>query len=84
MAVATSTHNTLRKLGADLRWLVEKCGVAPELIHVAIVVRSQAEVDKIAAGFEREFDAASMERGDRGNKIVVHGVRIAAVILEKA
>jgi hypothetical protein len=78
-----SAENTLRKIGAHLRWQLEKCGVDAEKQTFVIVVSTDDERDAIVAGFERDFDQGSMSRGTDTHRITVHGVNISVVVQAK-
>ena len=64
MAIATSTQNILRKLGAHLRWMLEKEGLKPEEVSVAICVGNETEKSLMISAFLRDFDKSSMARND--------------------
>ena len=84
-AVAHSTQNTLRKLGADLRWFVEKNGVDPQKATVMLCVESLADRDKLIDGFGREYEGEVMKRWAHAPfQIMVHGIGIAIVVKEPA
>jgi adenine deaminase len=85
-AAAVSKENTLRKLGAHLRWQFEKCGVdADRDASVIVVVEREEDRSNMISGFLRDFDAGSMRRNDASpHQIVVHGVRIAVIVREPA
>lgn len=78
--VATSTQNTLRKLGANLRWFIEKSGVKPEEVYVAIVVNSKADRDKITAAFTREHDRETMTRFETPDRLAISGVKVTVTV----
>lgn len=79
---AVSTQNTLSKAAAHLRWLVEKSGVNPEGVFVAIVVNTDVEREKLEAQLKTEFDPATMTRGP--HRIIAHGVKIAVTKAQEA
>ena len=78
--VKTATQNTLRKLGADARWLLDKNGVDAEKAYIAILVETPAERDRMMVAFQDEFDKASMTRTT--STITVHGVKIFVTVKE--
>jgi hypothetical protein len=83
--VAISMQNTLRKVGADLRWQLEKCGISAEKAYVVIVVETKAERDRVIEGFARDYDSAVMRHADGApHQIIIHGVRIAVRVREPA
>lgn len=80
---AVSTTNTLSKLGAHLRWQVEKSGVDPEKVDVFIVVRTKDEAALIKARFLEDFDPAAMTHNKNAPHLFcVHGVKIHFGITE--
>lgn len=84
MAVATSSQNTLRKLGSHLRWMIEKEGIDAEKVRVAICVNDETEKSLMISAFLREFEKQTMTRNDlTPNCVVVHGVPIWIVIKAK-
>lgn len=83
MSVAAVAQNTLRKAGADLRWLLDKAGVKAETAaRVVVVVETAEDRRKMIDVFDREYDPAVMDRCVGQPTIVVHGVRIAVTIRE--
>lgn len=79
--VTTSTQNTLRKLGADLRWLVEKSGLNPEEMIVSLGVKTAHEQSLMLTTFLREFDGATMMRYDAfPHMIQLNGVTVWVVV----
>ena len=84
--IATSTQNTLSKLGAHLRWQLEKCGLDAERdAVVTIVVESEVQRSKLISGFLAGYDRSVMRRDDgQPGQIVLHGVRVAVVVREMA
>lgn len=82
MTKAAAAH-TLRKLGADLRWLIEGNGVDPERAHVVIVVETKADRERLTECFAQGFDAGAMARSSAApHQVTVHGVRIAVSVRE--
>jgi hypothetical protein len=79
-APTTSTQNTLRKLGAHLRWFIEKSGVNPEGVYVAIVVNSKADHDRITAAFAQEHDRQFMVRFETPDRIAINGVKVTVTV----
>ena len=78
------TQNTLRKLGADLRWLLDKNRVDAEKSYAIIVVETVAERDRLIAAFHTNFDAASMSRSVKSpHQVTIHGVRVAVTVKEE-
>jgi len=81
--VAISTSNTLSKVGAHLRWLLEKSGIDPENggTVISIGVRSNEEQSRLISTLLREYDANNMQRSDTDAAFVrVHGVPIFVVV----
>ncbi len=71
----TSTTNMLSKVGADLRWFIEREGVDPTKCIVSIGVPDGAALERMKAMYGRDFDARSMSRDERYPAIVVsHGI----------
>lgn len=82
MSVAVA-QNTLRKAGADLRWLLDKAGVKAETdARIVIVVETVGDRKKLIDVFDREYDPAVMDRCVGQPAIVVHGVRIYVTVRE--
>ncbi len=83
-AAATSTVNMLSKVGADLRWFLEREGVDPERCVVSIGVPDEVAVAAVSETFRRDYVAGRMERRDDCPlMIVAHGVRMAVVARSK-
>ena len=79
--VAISHQNTLRKFGADLRWLVEKSGLNPEQVVVSLGVKTTHDQSLLLSTFLREFDGAAMMRYDQfPHMIQLHGVTVWAIV----
>ena len=68
--------NALRKLGADLRWLMEQSGLDPELPTFVLVVDRPKDRDAMIEAFRKNFEPAVMKRPSEPHAIVVHGVRM--------
>jgi len=80
---AVTTSNTLSKVGAHLRWLIEKSGVNPEngSAIITIGVRNNEDQSRMIATLLREYDANHMQRTDTDSTYVrVHGVPIFVVV----
>lgn len=81
MTVAVSMEPTLRKLGAHLRWFIEKNGVNSEDVIVSIGVKSENDRSLLISGFLREFDKDTMKRWDKApDGVQVHGVKVFVVL----
>ncbi len=81
MAVATATSNALRKLGAHLRWLLEREGVDPEQCVISLGVPDEVARSQMISALLRDFDAATMTRHDGfAEVVVVHGVPICITV----
>jgi len=77
MTVAISTTNTLRKLGAHLRVMLELEGVDPEQCVISLGVPDEVAKSQMISALLRDFDPATMRRHDEFTAIVVvHGVPI--------
>ena len=77
---ATSTVNMLSKLGADLRWFLEREGVDPERCVVSIGVAGEVERSRVISAMLRDFDARTMRHFDAEPAMVVaHGVPLFVV-----
>lgn len=75
--VAPGTVNTIRKLGAHLRWAIEKEGVDVESAAVVILVKDEVERSKMISAFLRNFDPETMAASaEHPGKIIVHGVAV--------
>ncbi len=84
MAVTIKTK-TLSKLGADVRWYLEQCGVNPEQTAVIIAVPNVIAQSRMIEGFLRDFDNGGvMKRDDNSpHRVVVHGVPIWVMVEQK-
>lgn len=83
-APARSAERTLGKLGAHLRWQIEKAGVDPEAADVVILVDALAEAERLTTAFHEGFDGSVMSRAPtQPSLFVVHGVRIRIGVREK-
>lgn len=83
--VDTSTSNTLRKLGAHLRWHMEKSGVDADAATAVIVVPDETQRSRLIDSMLRDFDQSCMKADDaKPGQVMVHGVRIAVVVKEPA
>ena len=83
MSGVAVAQNTLRKTGADLRWLLDKAGVKAETAaRVVVVVETAEDRQKMIDVFDREYDPAVMDRCVGQPTIVVHGVRLAVTVRE--
>ena len=78
----THSRPSLGKLGADLRWFIEKNGVDPEKAIVAIGVESEIDKSLLCAALLREHDPA-VSQTFGSNSVIVHGVRLSVVIVPK-
>jgi hypothetical protein len=79
-----SQEPTLRKLGAHLRWFIEKSGVEPEHAVVCINVHTTEEQSKLISRLLSEFDGTTMTRRDEYSQlVVVHGVPLWICVIEK-
>ena len=79
-----STVNMLSKVGADLRWFLEREGVDPEQCVVSIGVNDEAARDQLLAALRRDFDGKTMRHFDAELAMVIsHGVPMF-VIAKKA
>jgi hypothetical protein len=75
-----STVNMLSKVGADLRWFLEREGVDPEQCVVSIGVPDRAALDRLTVAYGRDFDARTMRRDARFPAVMVsHGVPLCAI-----
>jgi hypothetical protein len=84
MSSTVSTQNTTSKLGAHLRWMLEKEGVNPERVIVSLGVGSEDERNRMIVAFDRDFDRLHMKRGkDFPGLVIVHGVPIVIVVNNK-
>jgi hypothetical protein len=82
MSVAIA-QNTLRKFGADLRWLLDKAGVKAETAaRVIVVVETAEDRKKMIDVFDREYDPSVMDRSVGQPTVIVHGVRVAVTVRE--
>lgn len=80
--LAPASRPTLRKAGADFRWLIEKSGVNPETALVTIGVPTRADRDRLSVTLVNEFDQECMWRDGQFDHIVeVFGLRIVIVAL---
>lgn len=86
-----SSSNTLRKVGADLRWLMQKSGVDPERSSpehpagavVSIAVNTTVDQSLLISTILREFDADVMHREDQNPHCVrVFGVWLCVLVKE--
>ena len=83
MSGVAVAQNTLRKAGADLRWLLDKAGVKAETdARVILVVETAADRKKVIDVFDREYDPAVMDRVVGQPTVIVHGVRVAVAVRE--
>lgn len=83
--VAISAENTLRKLGAHLRWFIERAGVDPEKCHVIIGVPSTIDQSLIRSEMLREFDKGTMtDNASAPTTTWVHGVPITICVTKPA
>ena len=81
---AASTSNTLSKLGSNLRWQIEQCGVDPEAVDVFVIVKSHTAAKLLHKGFDRSFDKEVMSRSSTSpHQITVYGVRLHIAVNEK-
>ncbi len=79
--VTTPTQNTLRKFGADLRWLVEKSGLDPERLVVSLGVKDSHDQSLMLSTFLREFDGETMMRYDAfPHMIQLNGVTVWVIV----
>jgi hypothetical protein len=83
-APATSTTNTLNKASAHIRWLVEKAGVNPEGIIVALIVPTAADRDRLVGRLAKEYDAKTMTKSQSRNQVIANGVKFAVTVREPA
>src|SRR6266550_4580301 len=80
----STTKNSLRKLGADVRWLVEKSGVDPEKALITIGVDTTEEQSGLISTLIIEFDATCMSRVEtHPHHVKVHGVNIFVIVHKK-
>jgi hypothetical protein len=78
--LAPTSRPTLCKVGADLRWLLEKSGIDAEKTLVTIGVPTKADKDRLSIVFANEFDAATMKRVNGSEYIIeVLGLNIIVV-----
>lgn len=74
---ATSTDKTLRKFGANLRWLIEKSGINPEATVVTIGVKDVAAKGRLLSTIAREFDRECMTTSvTMGDAVIIFGVPV--------
>jgi hypothetical protein len=72
-AAATSTENTVSKLGAHLRWAIEREGVAPEGVITVMLFQDAADRDRMMRALAR--NASAEKRGESDPyKFYLHGV----------
>ena len=83
--VITRSRDSLAKLGATARWLLEKAGIQPEGSDtlVCIGVRNENEKDKLIARMQYEFDARVMTRLQQSTSVMqIHGVWFSVVVAQ--
>lgn len=81
---APTSNPTLGKVGADMRWLLEKSGIDPESALVTITVHDDASKDRLISTFAAEFDQSQMFRDEQfPDIVVVHGIRMIVVMVPK-
>jgi hypothetical protein len=82
MPPAPTSKPTLRKVGADLRWLLEKSGVNPEAAIVSIGVPNNADKMQMIATLKKEFEAGVMvQYPAMPHAIEIYGVKVLVVCL---
>lgn len=80
--MAVSVENTVRKVGAHLRWLLEKSGVDAEAAHVMIGVRTVDDRRKLLQHITNNFDEAVMSTATNDRMSVrVHGVLVSVGVI---
>jgi hypothetical protein len=78
---SVTRENTLSKVGAALRWFLEREGIDPESCVVSIGVCTSADAQKLMTAFLREFDEAMMfRRSDVPPMVIAHGVPLCVMV----
>lgn len=82
--IISKSRDSLSKLGASTRWLIEKAGIKPEGDRVMFVigVRDKNEQDKMLARINYEFDGRVMERSAEPSVIKLHGIWFSVVVTQ--
>ena len=77
----TTGRQTFSKLGAHLRWLIEKSEIDPENAVVSIQVKTNHDQSLLISTMLREMDHSCMQHHDGyPHMVVVHGVPIWVVV----
>ena len=79
--ITLQDRRTLATLGANVRYLMEKCAIEPDNQIISIGVRNEAEKQKLVERMHMEFDATVMSYDFRTPHVMlVHGIWVCVQI----